>query len=298
MLNGQSEHGNRHFLSPYFPKIFFLFILFSSSAFAKEPLKIGFIYPGGEGSPEDAQGLIHAFSEQIQKNGGPILEGNYYPDRELGLAALRSQKLPLAIVSLDFFLAYSKKHRMEILLSTLPLKSNGAHEEYYLMGLGRTLSFQELPKIFISYEVSDSFVKRLIFGKEIQTTLEQTSNILSVLKKLAEREIQGAVLLDSYEYTAWNNLNMAWGRDIGLLYQAPRLPSSPLVALIALDEKTKENLTRAFVNLNQTVEGRAVLESLRLRGFQKPNKTDYEEALKNLSQPMRAEPTMPAKSPN
>lgn len=251
----------------------FLFIFFLSlPTFAQsQPLTMIFIQPGGEGSMEEAQPILDEFFRLIQKNGGPMIKGKYYPLKEEGLRALTGAHL--AIVSPPLFDELQKKG--EVILSTISAASNSPDEFYHF------LVHQDSPKniledklmVYSSEPLGETFLKEKIFSKwnhPLNLENKPNSQILSVLRKVAQKEITGGVLLNNFEYQSFEKTNLEWKKNLKTIYKSPPLLSAPLVLLKDLPEEQKKSLINSLLQINKTEEGKEVLESLRLKGFVLP----------------------------
>lgn len=219
---------------------------------------------------EEAQPILDKFFSLIQKSGGPIIQGTYYSSKEEGLKALANAHL--AIVSPPLFDELQNQKKIQTILYTLPLASQGPNDFYYF------LVHQDSPKnilenkliVYSSEPLGESFLKEKIFSKwKIPLNLENksASQILSVLRKVAQKETIGGVLLNNFEYQSFEKTNLEWKKNLKTIYQSPSLSSAPLISLKNLPEDQKQLLTESLLKMNKTKEGKEILETLRLKGF-------------------------------
>jgi ABC-type phosphate/phosphonate transport system substrate-binding protein len=274
------------------------------SAHAEDTLSMAFIYPGGEGSAEDAQPYLDQLFKIIHDNNGPLIQGKYYQSAAEGLKALSAGKIQIGIVSLDFYLEKKSKVPMEVFLSTRPLASHANGEQYVLLVESKVGSLKKsgITEVYNSRTLSDSFVKKVLFSAypdELAAThIVAGVKMIPQLKKISTGEIKGAALLDSYEYASFKKLNTDWSKNLKPLYTSAAIPPSPVVLFKPLKDDTKAKLEAAMSKVGQMAQGKQVLESLRLSGFEKPNTKMYQEMAEMYSSPIKAAPKMPASSPN
>lgn len=265
-----------------------------------------FVYPGGEGSAMDAQPFLHQFFEQIKKTGGPEVSGSYIPSLEEGIQTLETAPPHLGIVSLESYLKLKKNHSMELFLATLPLNGTTPEERYFLLAQADASPLESktgLEKIYLSRPMNPKLFSEILFpnlpsDKKVLFELEVTPQLPITLKKVSQGELEGTVLLDSFEYQGFKRLNLEWTKNLRLSSVSKTIPSSPVVLFQPLSETVKKNLYQSLIKLSSTGEGRKILRNLRLRGFVKPSKefyADVEEAFLKETSPA---PIKPAESPN
>ena len=287
--------------------LLFLFLFFLSfPAIGQEKLTMAFIYPGGEGNTDEVQPILDRFFDLIRKKRGPQVSGAYYPTLEEGLSAVKSGKLQVGIVSLETYLTQKKNWPMEILLSTLPAASNNQMERYFLLTtavVAETLKPAKTLTVYTSRPINPVFFKSILMTNipaEFQADfqLETAPNLPGQLKKLASGEVSAGVLLDNYEYVSLKKLNLDWIRNLKLVYSSPLVPASPVVLFTPIPESEKQKLSQALMALPDSLDGREVLKSLRLKGFAKPQIEVYQTLGETFENALVAAPSIPASSPN
>lgn len=284
--------------------LLFLLLLFSPLGICEEPLRMVLIYPGGEGSQEDAQPILDRFFEQVQKNGGPKILGKYYPDLKEGLAALK--KSPhLGILSLETYLTQQNKLTMEVLLSTIPRASKTPTDRYFFLATKDMADKLKDSKVdvYVSRPLPQTFFHSTLSIKIPDTEnttfhLNFASNLLSVLKKIGGGELKAAALVDTFEYNSLKKLKLDWAKNLRVVSSSSSIPSSPVVAFSSLSESTKEKLIDAFLKMANSEEGREILKTMRLNGFKKPRPGAYESVSASFAKAARAAPNTPASSDN
>lgn len=241
---------------------------------ASPPIPIIIIQSSGEGSTGEAQPHLDGLAEELKKNSGLIFSIRYYPEKSVGLAALRSAQL--AIVSLDLLAEIAKKQKIEILLATIPSQSGKPEEKYYLMSSKRADEQAKGDFIYFSKNYSPNFIRNFILqeGWMQKHAIQTTGQVLPTLKKLAQNHAGGYVLLDSFEYASFKKLTFDWAQNLQTVYESPALPSAPLIVLPA-NLPDKEKIRQAFLDLKNP----EILDILRLRGFKEANPDDYKNFL-------------------
>lgn len=241
---------------------------------AVSPLQMVMLVSGGEGSTGEAEPYLDGLAAELKKNSGLIFSIRYYPEKSVGMAALRSAQL--AIVSLDLLAEIAKKQKIEILLATIPTQSNKAEEKYYLMSSKNADEQAKGDLIYFSKNYSPDFIRNFILqeGWMQKHTIQTTGQVLPTLKKLAQNHTGGYVLLDSFEYAAFKKLTFDWAQNLQTIYESPALPSAPLIALPA-NLPDKEKIRQAFLGLKNP----EILGILRLRGFQNIHPDIYKDFL-------------------
>ncbi|MBI4411561.1 MAG: PhnD/SsuA/transferrin family substrate-binding protein [Deltaproteobacteria bacterium] len=295
--------------SPLFTlnSFFFLLLFFLSfSAVGQEKLTMAFIYPGGEGSAEEAQPILDRFFAMIREKRGPLVSGAYYPALEEGLAAVKAGKAQAGIVSLETYLTRKKNWPMEILLATLPAASNNQMERYFFLttaAVSETLEPAKPLAVYTSKAMNPVLFKSILMTNipadfQADFRLETAPNLLGQLKKLASGEALGGALLDNYEYVSLKKLDLDWVKKLKLVYSSPLVPAPPVVLFTPLPEMQKQNLIQALMALPDSLDGREVLKSFRFKGFAKPQMEAYQALDEAFENALVAAPSIPAESPN
>jgi len=257
-------------------RLFLLFVVFTVSIFhfpvrAQDALVMNFIFPGGEGSAQEAQSVLDSFFNFIQKNGGPRIRGEYFSSADIRSSLKRSD---LALMSLDAF--YQLKTKPEVLLSALPIETKkGAH--YYVLGLAGGGSKTLGSKVILSSRLlPKEYLQKVIFkGENDRIRVEPREHILQTLKKVSKGELKADILLDSFEYHSFKKLSLKWTKNLKFLYKSRPLPPSPLVAIKKIPPATIKSLTQTLTKMNQSSEGQEILDILRIRGFAKTSTEVY-----------------------
>lgn len=241
---------------------------------AGTPLQMVMLVSGGEGSTGEAEPYLDGLAEELKKNSGQIFKIRYYPEKSVGLAALKSAQL--AIVSLDLLAEITKKQKIEILLATVPSQSGKPEEKYYLMSSKNADEQAKGDFIYFSKNYSPDFIWKFILKEDWMQkhAIQTTGQVLPTLKKLAQNHTGGYVLLDSFEYASFKKLTFDWAQNLQTIHESPALPSAPLIALTA-NMPDKEKIRQAFLNLKNP----EILGNLRLGGFKEANPDDYKNFL-------------------
>ncbi len=265
-----------------------------------------FVYPGGEGSAEEAQPFLDQFFEQIKKMGGPDISGSYLPSLEEGIRTVQVGRHHIGILSLESYLKLKQQYSIDLFLATLPLNSTTPEERYFLLAQASSDPIESktgLEKIYLSRPMDPEFFGEILFpnfplDKQVTFQLEVTPQLPITLKKVSQGEIEGMVLLDSFEYQGFKKLELEWTKNLRLSSVSNTVPSSPVVLFQTLPEAIKKNMEQSLIKLGSTGEGRGILRNLRLRGFVKPSKQIYSDVEELFLKAHSPAPINPAESPN
>lgn len=234
---------------------FFFFFILQTSLYANRMI---FVYPGGEGTAAQAQNLLNQFFEEIKNQGGPALSGEYYNDEKKAFATIKKGKADFAIVSLDFYQTHSDL--LEKVLSTHPLESSSSSEVYTLLS-----NEEKISQVYTTRNFSENFLKGIFKEKWPEAPLVKSNSLFQSLKSLGNKEIQGAILLDSYEMASFKNLNFDWKKNLKPTASA-QTEGSPFVKIKKSSQETQK-IKEALLKLHQSESGKEILEELRLKSF-------------------------------
>lgn len=285
----------------------FLCLFYTFSVHAEEVYRMAFISPGGEGDTTSAQPFLDQFFEWIVKQGGPRLTGQYFNTMDEAINVIRKKEASIGLLNLETFLKENQTSPMEVILTTIPLTTGDYKERYFLLAKKGFSSDEESSRqkqtVYASHPVSLNFFFRVLFRNLPLDapgffTIEETSNILGKLKKMAEGEKSCCVLLNTYEYQSFKKLALPWTKNLKLASTSREIPTSPVVLLKKVPPLEGEKIIAAFSQMSNSSGGREILRSLRLQGFAKPPLKFYEEVSAEFSNADKPEPITPAESPN
>lgn len=256
-----------------------IFFVFSHPVFAGD-FSFYFIYPGGEGDSDAAKPYINSFYEALSQNSGKNFTGEYFNDVLDAVEAFKSKKVDLAIVSPEFYDEYSAKYNLKQIIKSIPIYSTGPYEKFYIMaymGVDFESVVQNMTPIQLvaSQKYRKNFLNdKLFYGDErlqkMPWTLQETTDILAAIKKVAAGQQDAFVLLTGYEFFIIKELkkkNKEFG-SLKLFYTSQELPSSPVVVVgDKIGEKDLELIKTALLKMPDSLNGLMILKKLRLKGF-------------------------------
>ncbi|MBX7148045.1 phosphate/phosphite/phosphonate ABC transporter substrate-binding protein [bacterium] len=238
----------------------------------KKNLGFLFLYPDGEGTPEEAQPILDALFEFLKEKTGLIIEGHYVTDQAKALE--ESKTADMAVVSLGFYAANKKIVLMEVALET-QLKGTPNPAAYTLVG-NKEDKTETIKTVYTSAFIPPSLLKIML--PDTNTKRETTHESIALLKKLATAPGSGAFLMDPFEYNAYSKLNLSWKENLKNITVTKAFPQAPFVFLKPLVGK-REKIVQALQALSLDPKGVDILSSLRLQGFVTTNAEQYKKIL-------------------
>ncbi len=249
--------------------VLFLFPSLASAA----PLKLLFLFPGGQGSSEAAQALLDSFTEALKKSGGPEMQATYLADKAAGLAFIQQQKPAAALLSAELFEEQGKAWNVSPVARSLQLPSGDGTETFYLVGKkGMALPASGKISVYSPRPFSPDYVAKRLFPTMSGVAFEilPTRNVLGDLRKIASGEKSGFLLLDPYEHRAMN-LKAAWVAELSDLAASAKVPSAPVVVFAGgLSPEQQAAFQKALLQVGKDSNAQATLQELRLKGFAAP----------------------------
>lgn len=248
-------------------------MLISFPVQAATTLEMIFLYPGGQGSSEQAQPLLDQFAEVLKTSSGGKLEAKvkYFSKIEEGETFLNAGKAAAGILAEDLFLEQGKKWQAKVLLRTQMLPSGDGKNQYVVLGPKNTV----LPTsgeiaLISSRPLNASYIKEQLFPQwNTSVQVKASSNVVGTLRKVGMGQDQAFVLLDQFEFANVSRLKTAWVAGLKELARSQTVPSAPLVVFgERLDAATRNQLKSALLKMGQQPQGKEVLNLLRLKGFQ------------------------------
>ncbi len=263
--------------------LLFLILGYVASAHAQSPLSLVFFYPGGQGSPQEAQPLLDEFAAGLEKASDNQFEItiHYLQDSQDGIAQIQKSSVTAGIVASDFYYQNSQQtqgspFKMEVLARTLQLPSADGTEQYFLIGPQE----QNLPtsgslSLQSSRPLDSTWLKQQVFPKLNSLTLEDQAHpaLVSYLRKMGTAPGNGThwVLLDAFEWNNIRKLSAPWAKTLKVYAESEKVPSAPFVVFNSqLTPEQKAVLLKALLKLTQDSQYRSTLEALRLKGFKAP----------------------------
>ncbi|HET9480988.1 MAG TPA: hypothetical protein VFP98_04460 [Candidatus Polarisedimenticolia bacterium] len=249
--------------------------------------------PGSPGDTIQAQPTMDAFAlEAARAAGRPegSLRAVYHESLESGLAALKSRDSALAMLPVPLFLRYEKELALEPLLAAVP--DTGPTETWSLVarrGAAASAAGMDGWEILGTIGYAESFVRRVAAGRwgplPDGARVGFTARPLSALRRAASGE-RVAVVLDRSQTDALASL--PFGKELEAVGSSMPLPGGLLCSVgTGMPEAEKSAYVRALSQLQRTEQGRATLESLRMKMFAPLSPSDREalEAARKAAQP-------------
>ncbi|VAY87264.1 Periplasmic binding protein-related protein [hydrothermal vent metagenome] len=115
----------------------------------------------------------------------------------------------------------------------------------------------------------ESFFKRIII------TYDHGESIDAVLSGYVD-----AASVDSVVYKAFINKNPKKSKKLKVINRFGMYPIPPFVIRTSVDNKIKEKLVKAFINMNSDNLGKVILKSMAIDGFILPKNISYEKIKK------------------
>jgi len=246
--------------------------LFVTSAAHARTAKMIFWYPGEAGSTEEAQGLLDELFEYLKKKNSKLdIKGAYFNTVSGGKSYIKKDKPSIGIISYPaYVMNKSDLGGASPVLATLPWPAGKKMQTYVLVGKKPLADNGET--IYMSEPLSRSFITQHLYPDLPKSLkLEQTSGVLSKLKKMGKGEIKGYALLTATEYYTLSKMKAEWAMELTINDRAK--PSKPIPSarvVVFGSYKEKEALISTLMGMQSCSEGKAILEELRLKGFAKP----------------------------
>ncbi len=235
-------------------------------------LSFAVIQPGQPGSPQEAQPVMDAVAEYLQKRvKTSSIKGQYENRLPEALDLMRASKPRWGIVSLPFFARYAETMQMKPVASTRPggrisdvwrlmVPADAPHDWRSLRGtIVGTMLFEPNSAACLLFRVAPT---------QLPMHLEGTSQPLMAIRKMTKGKsgepTTSGIVLDSSQYDALAPLPMA--RQLHMIHESPELPTSPVVSFGPVD-KAVEELVHVLMDMKNDEEGRELLQVLQTDGF-------------------------------
>jgi ABC-type phosphate/phosphonate transport system substrate-binding protein len=244
-------------------------------------------YPNAPGSTEQARPVMERLGAHLSWRTGFELQPVYTNDAAEAQRWIEERRPRFAIVSLPLFL------RWRGALALTPIaqseRQNATTERYHLVvrtaAPWRTL--EELaaaatPPVIWSSHLDDArFVTRVVFGGALEVGEGGrargvvTDQPLRALRRMKAGEAFDGTTVDAVllEDTTWAELQklQAFREGLRTLHSSPALPTPIVVALGEVDAADAARLRDALVHMHEEPEGRELLTTLQVTGFQPPS---------------------------
>jgi hypothetical protein len=205
--------------------------------------------------------------------GSPALPvaAEYYETEDAGVARLKSATRSLAIVPLPFFLSHSGALKLTAAAQAVEKDGQAAVTWTLVAKKGRVSSPADLAGFTIVSIAgyAPDFIRKVALGTwgtlPADVTFQSNGQVLSALRKAGSGE-KVAVLLDPAQAASLPTLPFA--SDIAVVATSPPVPGI-VVCTVGATSKSAEStrIVGALLKVDQTPEGRAALDAVRLSKF-------------------------------
>jgi hypothetical protein len=229
-----------------------------------------FWYPGEAGSTAEAEPVLSAFFDYVNKRlTGDKIDGKYFNTVEDGLKYLGVAKPVIGIISLSAFEQNKTKFQnAEAILATLPLPSGKAAENYTLVGNVKSPGSSK--QVYCSEPLGADFLRSRLFPDlPADLKIVQTSEMFFTLKKIASGELNAVAALTPAEAFSLKNIKVDWASSIKPIETSKEVPSARLT-LFDRSWAGRQQFTEVLLAMANDAEGKEILAELRLAGFQRP----------------------------
>jgi hypothetical protein len=237
-----------------------------------ESINLIFLYPGGQGSQQQAQPLLDEFSAALKKASGDKIEAKifYFNDSAEGETFIKTQKPAGGILAEDLFAAKGTTWGAEKTLNTLQLPSGDGNNQYFILGNAKhpPPAAGDI-NLYSARPVDPAFLQQKLFPQlGTRLKLNITPNIVGMLRKIGKGEEVAWVLLDQFEQATITASKAPWTQELKTEAASPKIPSAPWVAFTANSNPDQaQALKTALIKLSADGANRQTLEMLRLKGF-------------------------------
>lgn len=236
-----------------------------------------FWYPGEAGSTAEAEPVLADFFDYVGSKLGASFSGKYFNTSSDGLVYIKKTRPQLGILS--WIALMENKGTLPphgTIAQTLPLPHGSTKDQFSIVGYKSNNEGQWVPPenlvVYSSIPVSLALLRSsLIPDIKGNISIHTTRTMLMTLKKIASEENPNEVaLLTPMEKYTLDNLKGDWTNKLTMLHKCSPTPTAPLIYFGEKPEIT-ERLIKVLTAMRDDPEGKEILETLRLKGFQPVN---------------------------
>ncbi len=229
--------------------------------------KMIFWYPGEAGSTEEAQPVIDAFFDYMNRSISPeAISGQYFNTVKGGLDYIARQKPKVGIISWAAWAQNrTKLGGAKVIMATLPLPGGKEMQTYSLVGASKDV--EPGSAIYSSEPFDPDFARRHLFPDLPEgVTISQTEGIFLRIKKIAGGEEKGFAILTPTESATLRKLKSEWAKSLKFIWTSKAVPSARVVVF---DDgwKAREKFSKTLLTAGDDPGAAEILEELRLKGF-------------------------------
>ena len=236
---------------------------------------------GFPGTTEQAGPTVRGFLDKLGDKlgwGAAAIQGDYYPDTEVGLQQIRDRAPGFAGVSLDLYLAHGSEFGAQVIARAVMHGRDKTRYHIVVARQGGPASVDALSgKVLVPFRESARFLGNLVLdGKRTlaeSLDLQYESNAMSALRKVARGQAVAAVV----EEEIIERFDEVPVKDqLTVLAAGPWLPGPPVVALEGSAAADRTAMATALVGLCAG-DGAEACRSIRVDSFKAATNDDYAE---------------------
>jgi ABC-type phosphate/phosphonate transport system substrate-binding protein len=251
------------------PALFLLLLAFP--AFADS--HVLFWAPGYPGDTEQAQETMDRFAATLSNalgEGEGEISVVYHSDPAGGLAEWEAGAVDIAMVSAPVYFEYGERFALTPVMQAVRIEPTTGRWTL-VAGIDKVDGPDALSGWTVGSHAgfSPPFVRQVLaeFGElPGDTTITFQTRVRSTLRRAAKGE-PVAVLLDGTQAAALDSLSFV--DQLEVVYRSEPMPSN-VVCFVGdrFDDDRRERWQKALRSLADTVDGRSILEEMRLKGFE------------------------------
>jgi hypothetical protein len=251
------------------------------SAVLSGPRDLLLCLTGFPGTTEQAGPTVRGFLDKLGEKlgwGAGVIQGDYYPDTQVGLQQIKDRKPGFAGMSLDLYLAHGEELGAEVLAKAV---MHGRDQQRYHIVVakeGGPASAGALTgKVLVPFRESARFLGNLVLDGQRTLAesldLQYESNAMSALRKVARGQATAAVV-DEEIIERFDEVPVK--DQLKVLLAGPWLPGPPVVALEGSAEADRTAMRTALLGLCAG-DGAETCRSIRVDSFKAATDADYAE---------------------
>jgi len=229
--------------------------------------KMIFWYPGEAGSTEEAQPVIDAFFDYMNRSIAPeSMSGQYFNTVKGGLDYISRHRPKVGIISWAAWAQNRKKlGGAKVIMATLPLPGGKETQTYSLVGAAKDV--EPGSTIYSSEPFDANFVRQHLFPDLPEgVTIKQTEAIFMRIKKIGVGEEKGFAILTPTESSTLRKLKSDWAKSLKSVATSKAVPSARVVVFDG-GWKGQEKFSKTLLTAGDDPGAAEILEEMRLKGF-------------------------------
>lgn len=236
---------------------------------------------GFPGTTEQAGPTVRGFLDRLGEKlgwGAGVIQGDYYPDTQVGLRQIQERKPGFAGMSLDLYLAHGEELGAEVLVKAVMHGRDKQRYHIVVAKEGGPASAEALTgKVLVPFRESARFLGNLVLDGQRTLAesleLQYESNAMSALRKVARGQATAAVV-DEEIIERFDEVPVK--DQLKVLLAGPWLPGPPVVALEGSAAADRTAMRTALLGLCAG-DGAETCRSIRVDSFKTAADADYAE---------------------